>query len=150
MSVKKMLRCVAAVLVVASLLPSLACMGRIQQAAQKAQESNDLKQLGMSYHSYIDTNSKPPATLDELAAFEDKSFGPSPATSGLRSGKYIVYLGVEVTKLPAGASNTVLGYESSVPTAGGPVVMADGMVKNMTAAEFTAATKPAGAKLSKP
>jgi hypothetical protein len=61
-----------------------------------------------------------------------------------------VYLDVDVPNLPAGPSGTVLGYEPKTPAEGGQVLMADGNVKDMTAAEFQAATKPPNAKLSKP
>jgi hypothetical protein len=52
-------------------------------------------------------------------------------------------------KQTQGTGNTVLAYEANVPTAGGPVVMVDGSSRQMTAAEFAAATKPGGGKLSK-
>jgi hypothetical protein len=151
MSLKTMLRCVAAVLVVASLVPSMACMGKIQQAAQMQKEHNDLMQIGLMYHNYIDTNKKGPATLDDfIKFFQQNEPGAGPIIADLQSGKYVIYLGVEISKLPDGSFNTVLGYESNVPNAGGPVVMADGSTKDMTAAEFAAAKKPPGAKPSKP
>ena len=148
MFVKTLLRCVATVLVVASLLPSMACMGKIQQAAQKQKERNDLMQIGLMYHNYIDVNKKGPATLDDFVRFAQKS---DPAVvNDLQSGKYVIYLDVDISKLPDGAFNTLLGYEANTPTAGGPVVMADGSTKDMTAAEFAAAKKPPSAKPSKP
>jgi hypothetical protein len=152
MSVKTLLRCVATVLVVASLLPSMACMGKIQQAAQKQKERNDLMQIGLMYHNYYNINkSKPPATLDDLLKFgQQNDPAAAPVMNDLQSGKYVIYLGVDVMKLPDGSTNTVLGYESNVPTAGGPVLMADGAVRDMTPADFAAAKKPANAKLSKP
>jgi hypothetical protein len=151
MSLKTLLRCVATVLVVASLLPSMACMGKIQQAAQKQKERNDLMQIGLMYHNYIDTNKKGPATLDDFVKFfQQNEPGAAPIITDLQSGKYVIYLGVDIPKLPDASFNTVLGYESNVPTAGGPVVMADGSPKDMTAAEFAAAKKPPNAKLSKP
>jgi hypothetical protein len=151
MTVKKVLRVIAAVLLVVTLIPSLACMGKIQQAAQKVKDQNDLAQIGMLYHSYCDLNSgKPPATLDEFVKFaQTNQPGAAPAISGLQSGKYVIYLGVDFKKQTQGTGNTVLAYDANVPTAGGPVVMADGMVRQMTAAEFAAATKPVGGTLSK-
>jgi hypothetical protein len=53
-----------------------------------------------------------------------------------------VFWNVEVTKLPAGSPNTVLGYERDVPTSGGVVLMADMSPRVMTAAQFNTATKP--------
>ena len=69
---------------------------------------------------------------------------------GLKSGKYVFYMGVKMPTLTDGTANTVLGYAATTPTAGGLVVMADGSGQNMTAAEFAAAPKPPNAKLSQP
>jgi hypothetical protein len=151
MSLKTLLRCVATVLVVMSLLPSLACMGKVQQAAQKQKERNDLMQIGLTYHNYYDTNHKGPATLDDFVKFAQQADpGAAPVIADLQSGKYVIYLGVDISKLPDGAVNTVLAYEANVPTAGGPVLMADVSTREMTAAEFAAAKKPPNAKPSKP
>jgi hypothetical protein len=151
MSAKTLLRCVATVLVVVSLLPSMACMGKVQQAAQKQRERNDLKQLGLTYHNYYETNHKGPATLDDFIKFAQQADpGATPVIANLQSGMYVIYLGVDISKLPDGSGNTVLGYEANVPMAGGPVLMADGSTRDMTAAEFAAAKKPPNAKPSKP
>jgi hypothetical protein len=149
MSIKTLLRCVATVLVVVSLLPSMACMGKIQQAAQKQKEQNDLMQIGLTYHNYCDSNPKGPATLDDFIKFA-QSTDPPDVIADLQSGKYVIYLGVEIKKLPDGQSNTVLGYGANVPTAGGPVLLADASTRQMTAAEFAAAKKPPNAKPSRP
>jgi hypothetical protein len=141
-----------AVALVASLLASsIGCLGRVRQAAQRAKESNELMQLGLLYHNYYDSTNKWPATVDEFVKFaqaNDPATGP--VISALQSGKYILYMDVDVAKLPAGSGNTVLAYEADVPAAGGPVLMADGSIRQMTAAEFSAATKPPNAKPSKP
>jgi hypothetical protein len=137
-------------LTVVALVSSLACAS-VQKAAQQQKEKNDLKQIALEYHNFVDTNHNGPTTLDEFVASFEKNYGAGPVTSDLKSGKYIIYLDVTFTKLTDGTVNTVLGYESSVPTSGGPVVMADASVRDMTAAEFAAATKPpAPAKPSKP
>jgi hypothetical protein len=140
----------AVMLATVALVSSLACAG-VQRAAQQQKERNDLKQIALEYHNFIETNHNPPATLDEFVAFFEKTYGASPLTSDLKSGKYVIYLDVTITKLTDGSVNTVLGYETSVPASGGPVVMADSSVREMTAAEFAAAKKPpAPAKPSKP
>jgi Protein of unknown function (DUF1559) len=154
MIVKKVLRCIAAGLMAAALLPSVACVGNVRQAAQRMQESNNLKQLALAYMMYMnDPKNKDtgPETVDEFVAWVQKNAQETSAlVSDVKSGKYVFYLGVSIPKLTAGRSNTVLGYEAAVPSAGGQVVMADGSVKQMTAAEFAAAAKPPNGKLSKP
>jgi hypothetical protein len=140
----------AVLLASAGLLSSLACAG-VQRAAQQQKERNDLKQIALEYHNFVETNHNPPATLDEFVAFFEKTYGATPITSDLKSGKYVIYLDVDFAKVTDGTVNTVLGYESSVPASGGPVVMADSSVRDMTAAEFGTAKKPpAPAKPSKP
>ncbi len=52
--------------------------------------------------------------------------------------EYVVFWKVPIS--PSG-SGTVLAYHKDTPTAGGSVVMQDGSVKTMTAAEFAAAPK---------
>jgi hypothetical protein len=59
----------------------------------------------------------------------------------VRSARCLVFWGVDLTKTPD-AGNTVLAYEKNVPTKGGSVLMADGTVKTMTAAEFQATARP--------
>jgi hypothetical protein len=137
-------------LATAALASSLACAG-VQKAAQQQKERNDLKQIALEYLNFIDNNQNPPKTLDEFVAFFEKNYGANPVSSDLKSGKYVIYLDVTINKLPDGTGNTVLAYESSVPASGGPVVMADASIRDMTAAEFAAAKKPPEpAKLSKP
>ncbi len=140
----------ALTLAIAALASSVACSG-LQNAARQQKEKNDLKQIALLYLNFIDTNHNPPTTLDEFVAFIDKTFSGSPLITDLKSGKYVIYLDVPFAKLTDGAANTLLGYESSVPTSGGPVVMADASARDMTAAEFAAAKRPPDpAKLSKP
>jgi hypothetical protein len=117
--------------------------GRVRDAADRAKKSNDLKQLGLMYHNYILTNKKGPASADDL-----KSVTGSPQEQAVvqmvKDGKYVLVWGTtiaEMQKNPGGSTGTVLGYEASVPTAGGLVLMGDASVRNMTAAEFAAAPK---------
>src|SRR5579862_4030606 len=97
MVAKKLVQTTAAILGAASLVPLLACagpVGAIRQAAQRAKEQNDLKQIGIEYLDYEATNGKSPATLDEFLTFFDKSLGPNPISTDVKSGKYDIYLDV--------------------------------------------------------
>ncbi len=125
--------------------------GGCVQGGQRAKDSNDLTQLGMLYHGYQDINKQGPPTIDELAKYTQASNAAAmPVVNAVKAGKYVLYLGVNVNKLPKGAPSTVLGYEAAVPTSGGFVLMADTSVQTMTAAQFAAAAKPPDAKLSQP
>ncbi len=103
--------------------------------------ANDLKQLVLAYHSHLDATKKPPSKIDDLAPYLEKN---SPVLAAAKDGSLVIYLNVEIFKLTAGTSNTILGYEKDAPTKGGLVAMADGSVKPMTADEFKKATKPPG------
>ncbi len=117
--------------------------GRIKNAADRAKKSNDLKQLGLMYHNYIDTNRKGPASADELMTMVSDP-GSKAVVQMVKDGKYVLLWGTTITEMqqnPGGASGTVLGYEAGTPTAGGLVLMGDASVRNMTAAELAAAPK---------
>ena len=104
-------------------------------AAQRA-AGNDLKKLAIAYHDYIFQHNKPPANIADLA-----KFAPGDLIGKVQSGTYTLQMNVDVFKVPAGATNTLLGYERNVPTEGGVVVMGDGSTPYMTKEEFAAATK---------
>jgi hypothetical protein len=117
--------------------------GRIKSAADRAKKSNDLKQLGLMYHSYLDANRKGPASADDLMTIASDP-GSKAVVQMVKDGKYVLVWGTtiaEMQKNPQGSTGTVLGYEASAPTAGGLVLMGDASVRNMTAAEFAAAPK---------
>jgi hypothetical protein len=100
--------------------------------------ANDLKQIVLGYLSCLDATQKPPASAQDLAAYVENN---AKLLGALREGQYVVYWGVNVFRLTAGTSSTVLAYEKDVPTKGGQVAMADGRVKTMSADEFAKATK---------
>ena len=66
------------------------------------------------------------------------------AVASIKSKEVLVYWGVGISDGPEAAS-TVLAYHKDVPEKGGEVLMQDGTAKKMTAEEFQAAPKPAGA-----
>jgi hypothetical protein len=141
----KTLRAVRKVALVLAVMALLApgC-GRIKNAADRAKKSNDLKQLGLMYHSYIDANRKGPASADELMTAMAGEPGAKAVVQMVKDGKYVLIWGTtiaEMQKNPQGSTGTVLGYEATAPTAGGLVLMGDGAVQNMTAAELAAAPK---------
>jgi hypothetical protein len=137
----KAMRAVMLTLAVLTLLA--AGCGRIKNAADRAKKSNDLKQLGLMYHNYVDTNHKGPGSADDL-----KSMASGPQEQAVvqmaKDGKYVLIWGTTITEMqqnPGGASGTILGYDAGTPTGGGLVLMGDASVRNMTAAEFAAAPK---------
>jgi hypothetical protein len=110
-------------------------------AIDPAKKANDLKQIGLAYHSFVGTNKRPPASVEELEAYYEKD---ARITAAIKDGTYVVYWNVKFAELTNGTSNTVLGYEKDAPTKGGAVLIADGRVSTMTAAEFGKLAKPPG------
>jgi hypothetical protein len=140
-------RVVAVLLLTWFAVLSMAC-GSVRQAAERATRSNDLKQIALSYMNYCDTNKpKGPANVDDLLKIDPQL---APVAQKVKSGDYTVIWNVNLsdpkTFEPNGLSNTVLAYETAAPSAGGQVVMCDGFVKTMTAAEFNAAPKAKSGK----
>jgi len=76
-----------------------------------------------------------PAGVHELT---DATASHPVGHAAVLSKDYVVYWRVPVT---TGSNTTVLAYQKDVPTKGGTVVMQDGSLKEMTAAEFAAAPK---------
>ena len=87
------------------------------------------------YTLHVKKIQQPPTQLSDLTGEEFAGAYPE-AVRGLKEGTYVVVLGVSDK-----GSGTVLAYEKDAPTQGGVVLMADGTVKMMSAAEFQAAAK---------
>jgi hypothetical protein len=121
---------------------ALGC-GAVGNAAARQKTMNDIKQVTLSYHSFLEDKKAPPADEKDFAAWVSaKQPAAAPAFANLQAGGYKVYWGVNPLKLTAGSSNTVLVYPGDAPANGGVVGFADGSVRVVTAAEFNAAAKP--------
>ena len=109
--------------------------GGLRQPATNLQTSNDLKQLGLAYHSsYVDSTRRPPAKAQDLAPFIEND---RRLLGRLESGEIVFRYGVTLTDmLPEGTSKTIIAYEKDAPTQGGLVALGDGFVKKVSADEF--------------
>jgi hypothetical protein len=132
-------RFVTVVLIAVVAVILLGC-GGVQQAAQRQKRANDLKQIGLAYHNYLDAEQKAPSRAEDLQKYLLDS---PPTYQALLNGQYVMQWGATIQSMSAGAgtSNTVLGYEADVPTKGGNVLFGDASVRTMTAQEFQAAPK---------
>jgi len=99
-----------------------------------AVEKRELGEIFDCYMSYLKANEKPPT---QLADFEERDALYANVLRTVRDGKYKIVWGVN--KKDAG---TILAYEPRAAEESGVVLMADGTVKSMTAAQFKSA-KPA-------
>jgi hypothetical protein len=94
-----------------------------------------LNELAEVYKYMAQNKENPPVKQDDLASYE----ASLPTAWGkIDRGEYVVMWGVGYVSSGGG----VLAYERGVPETGGQVLMQDGTVKQMTAAEFRAAPTP--------
>jgi hypothetical protein len=108
---------------------------KVREAADRTQRINALSGIGKAYHNHWAAfNSKAPQKAEDL----DQFLADYPeARARLRDGSVVLVYGVRLRDMmPEGTSNTVLGYEREVPERGGLVLMGDGAVFTVTAAEF--------------
>jgi hypothetical protein len=110
-------------------------------AAPRSMEHLSIAQIGQVFHVYQKGNKPPPRGPADLSGLQ-RAF---PAAIGaINSRDVLVYWGVGFQDGPEAAS-TVLAYHKDVPQKGGEVLLQDGTSRTMTAEEFQAAKKPAGA-----
>jgi hypothetical protein len=98
-------------------------------------------QIGQLFHIYQKRQSSPPQGIKDV---ESLRVNLPAAVGSIRSGEVLVYWGAGISRGPE-ASSPVLAYHKDVPEKGGEVLMQDGTAKKMSAEEFKAAPKPAGA-----
>ncbi len=116
-------------------LAALGCGGpKAGEVAAPPTTSELLTDLKMMLASCEENHRPPPARLADAQKIEPAFPG---AYRILRSGECVYVWGAG---LSAGSS-AVLAYEKDVPTNGGPVLLQDGSLKTLSAAEFAAAPK---------
>ena len=111
-----------------------AVMG-VQRAVQRANVSNELKNLVLYYQGYYTDFGRSPAKIDDLKASILRDM-PT-LYQGIEGGYYVVFWG-----LPTLSSNVVLAHEKEADANGFRMVaMADGSIQKMNEQEFQAALK---------
>jgi hypothetical protein len=103
--------------------------------------ANDLKQLGIAYHNFLDVSKgkSAPAKAEDLEPFLDQKVREK-ILGFLKSGQIAFIYNVRIAEMIMGTSSTLVAYEKNTPEDGGPVLYADGSVKMLTADEFKSAT----------
>jgi hypothetical protein len=113
------------------------CGGGDSSPSQPPGVEDHLKELGQTLKSLAETNQKPPAKPAELDSIE-----PMLPTSyvPIRNGDIVYFWGATYST-GGNSGTTVVAHEKNAPSSGGFVLMQDGTVKKLSAAEFQAAPK---------
>ncbi len=98
-------------------------------APQASRTSNDLKQLVLAYHCYLDANQRPPQKPDDLGPYIEND---ARLLAALKSGQLVFIFGVGLTDMPAGSSNTVVAYGGTCPPRAASSAWATALVRKMT------------------
>jgi hypothetical protein len=94
-----------------------------------------LKEMA-SVYKYLDYSKLPPPRKPE--DFDNYIDTMPTALTRIKEGEYVVAFGVGHASGP-GAGSQILAYEKKAPAEGGAVLLRDGTVKQVTAAEFSSA-----------
>ena len=99
----------------------------------------ELQQVFDMYQHFIKANGKPPHQLSDIANPRYEGISPL-SVADLKKGNILV-----VWDIPDKGGGKVLAYKKEALTGGGPVLMADGSMREMTAEALKAAVPSAPA-----
>jgi hypothetical protein len=123
------------VLVAVGALAFSGCFGDIweqaQNAAERKQTFEELKQYGLAWMNHHDTHNRGPKNWQDLA-----SFAPAGLQQTLEGKGYQFVWGIDARDMKEGMVNTAIAYPSDAATSGGLILAGDGSVQFVTAEEF--------------
>lgn len=100
--------------------------------------TDELQQVANMLREHHASFNRGPANAADLARFQnDFPFG----YNQVKSGEIVVVWGATMGGEGGGGSDGVIAYEKKAPGEGGMVLLANGTVKQMSAAEFNSAPK---------
>jgi hypothetical protein len=114
------------------LLAGCDVMEQAQNAAQRQQLMNHLKQLGLAYHQCHDQMQRGPLNWQEAV----QSGLPAESRTAIESAGYTVHWGIKIRDAMGGTSNFILAYPPNAASEGGTILKLDGAVQQLTAQEF--------------
>ncbi|MCI0376362.1 MAG: hypothetical protein L0215_02020 [Gemmataceae bacterium] len=123
--------------VAAAMLPLAGCGGARNPPIAAAQTMEEkLTRIGSLYLHYSGDKEQAPGSAQDLRLIQEHAADLTPVDAG----EIVVIWGVKIRDDPQ-SGRLILGYEKDAPKSGGLVLMADGQVKQMSAAQFAAAPK---------
>jgi hypothetical protein len=103
-----------------------------------------LTEVGQLLRAYPAKGGKVPAKVGDLAPYE---MGGPLGYAAVKSGEIVVVWGATMAgEGDAGGAAEIVAYEKAAPTDGGAVLLQNGQVKKLSAAEFASAPKASGKK----
>lgn len=133
-------KCLVSIMLVLSLLAVSGCG---DGGAAVLKRRSNLDQLAAAYTGFVETHGKTPANATELSEFMRSGLPDIPpiqdAIVSLEEGDVVMIWNGDLGDTGS-TSAYVLGFEAGVPATGGYVVMGDGVVRLMTAKDYSEAT----------
>jgi hypothetical protein len=114
------------------------CSSKPSEQQTTGAAPNQLQEVGNMLRDFCATTNRGPANVGELASLET---GYHFGYAALKAGDIEVIWGAMMAGEGGGGSDSIIAYETKVPSEGGYVLLENGTVKKMTAAEFQAAPK---------
>ncbi len=133
-------RLTATVLALAVGLAGLApgCSSRKGSSTGEPTRRDELQEVGNMLRDFMGGANRGPASAGELARYESTfPFAYKP----VKSGDIVIVWGAKMGGEGGGGSDGIIAFEKKVPAEGGLVLLANGTVKEMSAAEFKTAPK---------
>ena len=133
------------ILVALGLAVAAGCSSTPPKAGEGGVQTNAdaLNEVATLLRSYPAKGGKGPAKAADLAPYEQ---GGPLGFAAVKKGDIVVVWGAAMGGEGDAGSADVIAYEKKTPTDGGAVLLLNGQVKAMTAAEFAAAPKAGGKK----
>ena len=114
----------------------LGCAKRPEFTGEEGLASSQLHDIWGFYQLHQEQHKSPPSKLEDV---EEYAIGYATGFDAVRAGDYVVQWGVALTE--PGDADSVLAYHRNVPVQGGLILMRNGSIKRVTAAEFQALAK---------
>jgi hypothetical protein len=112
------------------------CKGStVEKDPVQQRNKSELTEIYTLYQDFAKRQQHPPKQLSDFNKRDFQELYPI-GIQALQKGDFVAVWGISGRD-----SGTVLAYQKDVPNQGGPVIMADGTYKTLTADEFKAAKK---------
>lgn len=119
-------------------LAPLAGCGRSGADVAPRNQGDNLQEVANMLRDFQSVANRGPNNLSELAQFQnDYAFGHAQ----VKAGDLVVVWGARMGGEGGGGSAGVIAYEKKTPTSGGWVLLANGTVKELSAADFGTTAK---------